>query len=69
MPQQQQKAKNKGRKIGRWKRKPSYKRYLAERRWIKNKAKGIVRFMRKHPKWKPDNLSADVEAMVYRLTH
>jgi hypothetical protein len=47
----------KGRKIGRMKNKPAYKRYLAEDRRTKNKARRIARYMKKFPNWKPNNLS------------
>jgi hypothetical protein len=68
MPAQQQKAKNKGRKIGRWLRKPSYKRYLAESRWLKNKARRLARYMRKHPNWTPTNLDPVVQGLIARYS-
>jgi len=43
----------KGRKIGRMKNKPAYKRYLAEDRRAKNKARKLAKYMRKFPNWKP----------------
>lgn len=54
----------KNRKHGRWLRKPSYKRYLAEHRWARNKARKIKRMMRRHPDWKWSwfpNLSDEVK--------
>lgn len=44
----------KSRKHGRHLRKPSYKRYLAEKRWLTNKAKKIARMIRKRG-WKPQS--------------
>ena len=63
----QKTVRHKGRKIGRWLRKPSYKRYLAERRWLYNKARKIAKYIRKHPNWKPTNLAPDIAAIVYRI--
>jgi hypothetical protein len=54
------------RKWGRWLRKPSYKRYLAEKRWLKNKARRIRRYIRRHgyqAKSFP-NLSEDVKRLA-----
>ncbi len=54
------------RKHGRWLRKPSYKRYLAERRWIKNKARRIKRYIRRHgynPKSFP-NLGEEIKELA-----
>ena len=54
------------RKHGRWLRKPSYKRYLAERRWLKNKARRIKRYIRRHG-YKPEsfpNLSVEVKLLA-----
>ena len=44
----------KNRKHGRMKRKPAYKRYLAEDRRAKNKARKLARYMKKFPNWKPN---------------
>jgi len=57
----------KSRKHGRMKRKPAYKRYLAENRRAKNKARRIVRYMKKFPNWKPINLTPEIQALVYRF--
>jgi len=55
----------KGRKIGRKFKKPSHQRYTAEKRWIKNKARSIMREMTKKPNYKcPDNASAEVKAYI-----
>jgi hypothetical protein len=43
MAVQQQKAKAKGKKVGRNKRKPAKQRYTNEERWIKNKARKIAK--------------------------
>lgn len=43
--------KRSSRKVGRSARKPAHQRYVAEQRWLKNKAKRIARFMRKHPNY------------------
>jgi hypothetical protein len=54
------------RKHGRWLRKPSYKRYLAERRWLKNKARRIARIVRRHG-WNQKsfpNLNVEVRRLV-----
>lgn len=63
MPKKQRKGGG-SRKIGRWKKKPANKRYLAERRWAKNKARRIARYMRKHPNWRPAFISDDVKALL-----
>lgn len=55
----------KGRKHGRIKRKPLHMRYNSERRDLRNKAKRIVRLMKKFSNYHltnmPDNLSAYVK--------
>jgi hypothetical protein len=56
----------KSRKHGRMKRKPAYKRYLAENRRAKNKARKIARYMNKFPNWKPVNLSVEMQVLVNR---
>ena len=56
----------KGRKHGRMKKKPAYKRYLAEDRRTKNKARRIARYMNKFPNWKPNNLSDKLSSYVKR---
>ena len=43
----------KNRKHGRMKKKPAYKRYLAEDRRAKNKARKLARYMKKFPNWEP----------------
>jgi len=48
----------KHRKHGRMKNKPAYKRYLAEDRRAKNKARKLARYMKKFPNWEP-NISED----------
>ncbi len=58
----------KNRKIGRKAKKPAQKRYTVEKRWALNKAKSIVKQMRKHPNWKiPDNIGLDVKTKVREL--
>lgn len=37
----------KNRKHGRWKRSPAMKRYVAEQRWISNKAKRALRHQKR----------------------
>ena len=54
----------KHRKYGRQTKKPAQKRYTHERRWIKNKARKIRAYMRRHPKWKPYNLNPEVKALL-----
>lgn len=39
----------KGRKIGRWERKPSNKLYKAQGRWISNRARRLRKHMARHP--------------------
>ena len=56
----------KSRKQGRTLRKPAYKRYLAENRRAKNKARRIARYMKKFPSWKPVNLSVEMQVLVNR---
>lgn len=43
----------KGRKIGRMKKKPAYKKYLAEGRRAKNGAQKLFNYMKKFQNWKP----------------
>lgn len=60
----------KNRKHGHCLRKPSNQRYKAERRWIKNKARRIARYIRKNPSWycnNKGNLSQEVRA--YLISH
>jgi hypothetical protein len=67
---QNPKTGKRSKKHGRWLRKPSYKRYLAEKRWLKNKARRIARIIRRHPNSKPQsflNLSPEVKGIVDRL--
>ena len=59
----------KGRKVGRMKKKPAYMRYLSEHRREKNKARHIVRYMKKFPNWEPINLSEMVAAFVKRFSN
>lgn len=58
----------KHRKHGRWLRKPSYKRYLAEKRMNKNKARRIRRMLRKNPSLDIEksfpNLSDEVKRLL-----
>ena len=42
-PKKKKKQGKRGRKIGRWSKKPSNQRYLAQRRWEKNKARRAAR--------------------------
>ena len=46
----------KGRKIGRTKNKPSYKRYLATDKRNRNAARKLKKYMKKFPNWKPNNV-------------
>ena len=57
----------KGRKHGRMKKKPAYKRYLAEDRRAKNKARKLAKYIRKYPNWEPFNISEDVLIYLKRL--
>ncbi len=52
------------RKYGRYDRKPANKRYRNEKRWITNKAKGIKKYMKSNPNWKPDSVSPEVRALL-----
>jgi hypothetical protein len=61
---QKHKGGKKNRKHGRQKKKPAQKRYTAERRWIKNKAKKIRKYMRTHPNWKPHNVREEVKNLI-----
>lgn len=45
--------KRSSKKVGRSARKPAHKRYVAEKRWLKNKAKRIAQFKKKHPNYRP----------------
>ncbi len=54
----------KSRKIGRCIKKPSKQRYTNEERWIKNKARRIVKQMKKFPLYKAFNLNDDVSVKV-----
>ena len=60
-------TRKKGKKQGRNKLKPDNQRYLAERRWVKNKAKRVTKQMRKFPNYKPVNLSDEVSKLVKKL--
>lgn len=60
----QRRGGKKNRKHGRWSRKPSHKRYVAERRWIKNKARRIKKYMKAHPSWNPGNLNPEVARLL-----
>lgn len=64
MAKKQNQAKHSSKKVGRWLRKPSYKRYIAERRWIKNKARKIRRYMKKHPNWKCSTINPEVKMYI-----
>jgi hypothetical protein len=46
-------AKKGDRKHGRCRRKPANKRYAAERRWEKAKARNVERMRRKFPNYRP----------------
>ena len=52
----------KNRKIGRNKKKPAQIRYTNDRRWVKNKAKKIAKYVKNH-KWNPGNIKEEV--LVY----
>ena len=57
------------RKHGRTKRKPSSQRYTLSRRWLKNKARNIIKQMKKFPNYKiPANLNADVKSLVLKYS-
>jgi len=43
---------------------PAHMRYTNEKRWIKNKAKKIRKFMKSHPKWRANNISDDVAKVL-----
>lgn len=58
------KSGKKNRKFNRSRNKPGHKRYLHEMRWIKNKARKIKKYMRKHPNWKPCNLPDAVARLI-----
>ena len=54
----------KNRKHGNQRKRPAQIRYTAERRWIKNKARKITRYMKDHPNWSPWNLKPEVWEIV-----
>jgi hypothetical protein len=54
----------KGRKIGHWASKPTHKRYVAERRWILNKARKFLKHLRKHPKDIQSSLNPEVRRLI-----
>lgn len=55
----------KGRKVGGGRKKPTHQRYTAEKRWIKNAARNVLREMKKHPNYGiPANTSADVKSRI-----
>jgi len=55
------------RKLGRNGRKPSQQRYNNESRWIRNKAKKIAKYLRRHPNWTPNNLDDLVKIELKKL--
>lgn len=55
------------RKYGRNLRQPTHKRYATEKRWIKNKAKKIFMYMKKHSKWIPYKINDDVKSALSKL--
>jgi hypothetical protein len=58
----------KGKKIGRSKKKPCHMRYVAERRWIRNKARRVVRQYKRHKNWNlPSNLDREVRDYCLKL--
>lgn len=58
--------KSKGRKIGRASRSSSHSRYNASKRWIENKAKRILKRLKKHPH-QTHTISSDVESAMNRI--
>lgn len=60
------KSGKKGRKYGRNLKGPAHMRYTNERRWVKNKAKKILRYKKSHPNWKPYNISDEVRKLVIK---
>ncbi len=61
------KSGKKGRKIGRKIKKPAQKRYTTERRWLKNKVRKILKYIKSHPNWKPDSVSEEVQHEIKKL--
>lgn len=57
----------KNRKFSRTIKSPSHQRYNNERRWVKNKARRVVKQLKKFPNYKPYNLNAEVVAMVDKM--
>lgn len=55
------------RKHGRNRKKPAKMRYTSAKRWITNKARKVFKYMRKHPNWKPTNLSGEVNSEIVKL--
>src|SRR3990172_6331962 len=51
--------KRSSKKIGRNSRSPAHKRYIAEQRWLKNKARRMTRYMVYHPNWTPSEGTSD----------
>jgi len=66
-PKGSRKKGKKNRKYGRCVKQPTHIRYSNEARWVKNKAKRIVRELKKHPNWKPYNLNEDVQKAIAKL--
>ena len=58
---------SKQRKFGRKGRRPSHARYNNTERWIVNKARRIVKQLKKFPNYKPFNISDDVELKINKL--
>ena len=54
----------KGRKHGRMKKKVSHMRYNSEKRYLKNKARRIVRKMKKFSNYHLTNMSDDLASFV-----
>jgi len=54
----------KNQKHGRCFKSPSHQRYTNEARWVKNKARNIIKQMKKFPLYKPFNLN---ESVKYRV--
>lgn len=57
----------KGRKVGRKIKKPAQKRYTSDRRWLKNKARKIWKYIKTHPNWKPYNISDETRGYIHLL--
>ena len=68
MPKQQKRGSGGEKTYGRWRRKPGNLRYLSERRHITNKARRLIRYMKRFPNYPiPSNTNFEVKLAVERF--